>query len=289
MECVDHPGVEPVARCVSCGKYLCAECTIDRGRIYCARCDPGPAASGETPGECVQSMEPSPWLQGLEPGKAFAFVLDDPGWLPNFLVGVLLLVGSFLIVPFLIVMGYMLEMVRQVAYGDDRCLPSWQDWGKKLKEGTLLTVLLLLYAIPLYIVLGGTITLGTLTGGVHGPALVFAVLLFALGWLVTIVVGLILLMLFPALAERYALTGSVKESLRPVMAMRLVEQRFQQRMVVAATIIMVFWFLVPIGFIACCVGVFVTGYYGLLVAAHLTGQLARPDVEGAPEGGSADD
>nr|MBA3914279.1 hypothetical protein [Terriglobales bacterium] len=39
MNCVNHPGVPPIAFCRTCGNALCADCKRDvRGVIYCENC-----------------------------------------------------------------------------------------------------------------------------------------------------------------------------------------------------------------------------------------------------------
>ena len=288
MECANHPGVEPAARCVSCGKFLCSECMLDRGRMYCRAC-------GELAPERVEFVtmpceppERSSWLEGIEPGRSFSFMLDDPDWLTRFLIGVVLALLSFLIVPFLMIMGYMLEVMRMAEAGDDHRLPPWDLPGKKLKEGAIITAIALLYAIPLYVIVGGTTVLGTLAGGVHGPGQVFAVLLFALGWLMSLVILLMLVLVFPAVAQVYASSGSFKESFRLKKVFGHIEECFKQRMVVLAITIVVFLFFIPLGLMACGVGVFVTAYYALLVVWHLFGQLARTREQREAEGGAPD-
>jgi hypothetical protein len=60
-------------------------------------------------------------------------------------------------------------------------------------------------------------------------------------------------------------------------------------MVVLAITIVVFLFFIPLGLMACGVGVFVTAYYALLVVWHLFGQLARTREQREIEGGAPDD
>ncbi len=39
MNCANHPDIESVAYCRTCGKPLCANCTRDvRGVVYCENC-----------------------------------------------------------------------------------------------------------------------------------------------------------------------------------------------------------------------------------------------------------
>jgi hypothetical protein len=67
MNCANHPGVENVAYCRTCGKALCNDCTRDvRGVIYCENClaqrlgIEAPPAPGPTP-------PPPPGAPGIVP------------------------------------------------------------------------------------------------------------------------------------------------------------------------------------------------------------------------------
>ena len=131
MECETHPGVEPAARCVTCGRYLCADCMVDMGRIYCDRCSKKQVLTQLEPRDPPTGQ----WLKGLAPERAFSFLLDDPGWFSRVLVGALLLIASILVVPFFILLGYQLEVMRAAASGADRRLPRWDNMGGKLRDG----------------------------------------------------------------------------------------------------------------------------------------------------------
>jgi hypothetical protein len=82
MTCANHPGIDNVAYCRTCGKPLCANCTRDvRGVIYCESClaqrlgieagpeivtPPGvPGAAPFVPTTPVGSSAPNPALAGI--------------------------------------------------------------------------------------------------------------------------------------------------------------------------------------------------------------------------------
>ena len=89
-------------------------------------------------------------------GKSFSYIFDDPRWLNKILIGTLVLIISSLlstiligILGYFIIMGYALEVLRNVRRGDRYPLPEWKDrWGEWLVLGVKLTVALLVWALP---------------------------------------------------------------------------------------------------------------------------------------------
>ncbi len=89
-------------------------------------------------------------------GKSFTYIFDDPRWLNKILIGTLVLIISSLlstiligILGYFIIMGYALEVLRNVRRGDRYPLPEWKDrWGEWLVLGVKLTVALLVWALP---------------------------------------------------------------------------------------------------------------------------------------------
>jgi Protein of unknown function (DUF4013) len=282
LECANHPGIEPVARCVDCGKYICAECIEDLdGRLYCLECAGEEKARGR-----LARRTRSPWLEGMDPPRALSFLLNDAGWLRKFLLGALFLLGSFLIVPLFIVLGYQLEIVRMVAFGDDSCLPGWDNALGKLRQGAKLFLVTVIYGFPFLVLLGGTVTLGVMVGGgVSEAPRVLAVVGFALGWLLTIVFGLVLRLVLPAATIRLAVTGRMRKALQAGAVLRMVRGDIRQYLVVLLVSLIMTLVVAPLGLLACCVGILFTTFYAVVVNAHLYGQLARL----SPEGDGGDD
>jgi hypothetical protein len=77
MNCANHPDIEKVAFCRTCGKPLCANCSRDvRGVIYCENClaerlqGAQPAAAGFVPASAtpVAGSGPNPALAGILAG-----------------------------------------------------------------------------------------------------------------------------------------------------------------------------------------------------------------------------
>ena len=89
----------------------------------------------------------------MDVNKAFRFVLNDKQWISKLLIGAVMSVLSFLIVPALILQGYLVKLVRQVMGGDDDRLPEWMDWGNLLRDGFFVTVGQLIWALPMILLL----------------------------------------------------------------------------------------------------------------------------------------
>ncbi|HMT20325.1 MAG TPA: DUF4013 domain-containing protein [Promineifilum sp.] len=71
----------------------------------------------------------------MDINKALRFVIEDKQWISKIIIGALLTALGFLIVPALIVQGYVVKIIRQVMGGDWDGLPEWDDWGKLLGDG----------------------------------------------------------------------------------------------------------------------------------------------------------
>lgn len=89
----------------------------------------------------------------MDINKAFRFVFDDRQWISKLLIAILMSVLAFLILPALILQGYLLAIVRRVMNQDNEPLPDWTDWGKLLKDGFFVMVGILVWTLPFLIVL----------------------------------------------------------------------------------------------------------------------------------------
>src|SRR5688572_9421039 len=82
--------------------------------------------------------------------KAFHGVFDDPEALPKLAVLAAVSLVPILGVP-LAVNGYEVVLIRQTADHADQPLPGWQRFGDILRAGIPLSVVQLVYALPLLI------------------------------------------------------------------------------------------------------------------------------------------
>ncbi len=82
--------------------------------------------------------------------KPFYYQFDDTQWLTKLGVGALIS-----LVPILnfAVAGYAVQIVRNVAASAPEPLPNWDDLGAKFRDGLLLALAALVYAIPILVFL----------------------------------------------------------------------------------------------------------------------------------------
>jgi hypothetical protein len=85
----------------------------------------------------------------------FRFPFQGQGWQTRFLIGVVLVFVSFIIpiIPLIFVGGYILEVMRRAAKGEELVLPEWTDWGKLGVDGLKSALISLIFLLPGTIVL----------------------------------------------------------------------------------------------------------------------------------------
>lgn len=86
----------------------------------------------------------------------FAFPFQDTDWKNKFLIGSLVTFSAFIIpiVPFLIIYGYIVQIMRRIIVDKgDPFLPEWTDWGKLFLDGAKLVGAILVYVLPLMLVM----------------------------------------------------------------------------------------------------------------------------------------
>ena len=151
---------------------------------------------------------------------ALSFPRGGDDWLSTLLVGGILTVLSFLILPGFVLQGYLVRVLGHAARGE-RTPPSFTQWGSLLVDGLKVFVVNLVYGlvvlIPFALLLGGLFiavpgepvpvapgaTPSPPSGGAGG--LVVLVVLVA----VVAVAGLLLAYLLPAALANFAIEGNL--------------------------------------------------------------------------------
>ncbi len=223
----------------------------------------------------------------MDVNKSFRYVMDDKQWLSKLLIGVLMSILAFLILPALILQGYLVKVIRHVMGGNWDSLPEWDDWGKLLKDGFFVTVAQFIYTLPFIILMflgmaatGGVASLSdgsdvaalATTGG--GLILFCLIILFAVAFL----------FLTPAILIQYAIKdefsacfrlGEVADIIRNHMADILIA--FLVTVVAGIVLSLLFGILAIIpclGWIAAALIGLAVGPYITFVTGHLYGQIA---------------
>jgi hypothetical protein len=179
------------------------------------------------------------------------------------LIGGVMGLLSWLILPGMILLGYMAQIMRNVMAGSDRPLPEWSDFGTLLSDGAKLFVVMLAYFVP-YLVL---VILGGIFTSIEQVQLL-GVLFSCVGYLYALALYVIL----PAAAGQYVSTNSIGAALQFQEVLALVQNNIGDFLVVFLLGI-VASIIGGLGAIACGIGLIFTIPYAYYVMAHLWAQV----------------
>jgi len=212
---------------------------------------------------------------GLNYSAAFGFLFKRPkGW-RVIIIGGILLMFSWLIVPLLVVMGYGVALGRATAAGDPE-LPRF-ELGMA-GDGLKALVVLLLYSLPIFVVYALTfIPLFLLSESSEAPP-AFFFLSFGMMFLVMIY-GLAFVAVQPALFAVFIADGTIGSCFR-FQRIKQVMKTWGGDYAGAAAIVFGMAYLFQFGFILLFIGIFFTGFYHLAFTSHVAGQLAGPLITG---------
>jgi hypothetical protein len=222
----------------------------------------------------------------MDINKAFRFVFDDRQWITKLIIGVFMSILAFLILPALIIQGYMIAIVRRVMQNDSEPLPEWTDWGKLLKDGFFVTVAQFFWTLPFLLVMllgiGMTIGFGSMSNqdlaaaGATGSIF----LVVCLGLLFAVA----LLFITPALYIQYAIKDDFGACFRFSEIIDIIRNNLADILVaflvtvvaaVAISLVIGILGLIPcLGWIAAIIVGMAVGPYITFVTGHLYGQIA---------------
>lgn len=81
--------------------------------------------------------------------QLLSYPFQDNDATKKFLIGSLLALGSFLIVPIFFLLGYFSKIAKRISAGDGQLvLPEWENWGDLFKEGARVLGVLFIYNLP---------------------------------------------------------------------------------------------------------------------------------------------
>jgi energy-coupling factor transport system substrate-specific component len=192
----------------------------------------------------------------LDVGDAFTWVFRSPGWPGRLLIAVLCVLLGWLLLPFLLFMGYVVEMTRRVREGRFE-LPDWRPVRPLLAEGSAITVVFVAWYAP-----------GFALGVVADVAAGGSALLTASGSLL----GIVALLAQPAVWAEFLARG-LRGGLDVAAVARRVRGYPGLTTVVGVLGLALLAFAVG-GLVAFAVGAALTVPYACCVAAHLFGQYS---------------
>jgi hypothetical protein len=214
-------------------------------------------------------------------GRCFTFVTEDPDWITKILVGGLFtLLAAFLVgIPF--IMGYWARTLKNVAAGQPRPLPAWDDLGGIFNDGLRLVGVYLAYTFGIMLVMalvGGVVmiplfALGT-TDGAEGVAAALGGLGILLFYALIFLVSIAAIAFLPAAMLRVALRESFAEGFawQPIVGFITANLG---NYALTLVIYLVASFVSQFGVILCCVGIFPAAFWAYMVLAYGLGETVR--------------
>jgi len=210
---------------------------------------------------------------GLDLGEAFTFVNRSPGWWRKLLAAAICLLFIWLVVPYLILVGYIIQIARHVR-ADGRGLPPWDRLGPNIRDGFKVVVLIFTWSIPsaLLSIPGAIVEAATSEGSkqaLGGSIAAGAGLLAGVGsvW------GLAVLLIEAAILSQYLERGFWAALNVPAVIRRL---RVNLGLsIVVGALVVVLSSIGILGLAAVVVGVLITFPYASFIGAYLVGRYAR--------------
>jgi hypothetical protein len=207
----------------------------------------------------------------LDIGRSFTYMFEDESWIMKIVIG-----GILLFIPIInfVALGYVLEALKRTADGMDIPLPEWDDFGGKFIKGLMVFIIGLVYAIPVILIaccMG--ILLPVLGGDTEGVADMAVMLNLCMNCL-SLIWGIVMWLVLPAVWIRYAVTGDFMSAFQFGEIFGFIRDNIANY-IVAIILWIVANFVAGFGVIACFVGVLFTTFWAYLVMAHLLGQVQR--------------
>ncbi|KTG08431.1 hypothetical protein AUR64_18995 [Haloprofundus marisrubri] len=136
--------------------------------------------------------------------ESLSYVRNSDDWLKNVLIGGVLSLLGFLIIPTFLVLGYLLRVVRSSMRGEERP-PAFDEWGEMLVDGLKGFAIALAYSlVPLLLAIVFAVLTGVTANG--GDIGVVSGLFGLVGALLVFVTSLAVAYALPAGLASYAET-----------------------------------------------------------------------------------
>src|SRR5262245_21988974 len=76
-------------------------------------------------------------------------MFEEEEWVQKFVIATGMILLFFLIVPIILVQGYMVESIHRVGQDKRPVLPTWDNWSQYLSDGLKTFGAQIIYSIPL--------------------------------------------------------------------------------------------------------------------------------------------
>lgn len=225
---------------------------------------------------------PQPSPPPIDYGTPLVFLFREPGGVKALVVGGILFLFSWLIVPLLVLLGWTVALGRAVAKGEPG-LPGWQIGLAGI--GLRLLVVIAGYFAPIlagFVPFLFLVVLAEAGGGEPAPLLI--VPFWGVSILLVALYALALAALQPAVLAAFVAEDRIAACFSPRILRQVIAPRGWSYLGLAAIVYGISQ-VVGVGIFLLVVGIGFTYFYYLAVFAHFAGQLARPLLPGAPPAG----
>ncbi len=194
-------------------------------------------------------------------GRAFNFMFEDPEWLQKILIGGCFVLLSCILIGIPFVLGYMLLLIKNTTEGRPLPLPAWDNLGDKFTSGLMCLVMLLLWAVPVWIV-------------------AFILMMIpCLGWIILVPFVLAVYLIIPYIMARFAVGGKISDAFDFAGIIAFLTQNLMN-LVIVLVMSIVLNFISYFGILALGVGFLFTNFWAQLGIAFLAGELYRTGQSG---------
>lgn len=224
-------------------------------------------------------------------GKAFTFMFEDPDWLKKLgigtavgLVGILLSVGLIGLVPLIMLLGYTVDVTRNVLAGRERPLPEWEDWGGFLSLGFKVFAAIFIWSLPAILLSIPMAVGGAVTDQGSGSEAI-GIMIMVCGGCLLFLWALFVTLLTPAIYVRIAATDRFSSAFEFGRLWAFTRDNIGNVIIALLLLIVVGVLasaLAMLGLVALVCGILITLPFAVLwqylVQAHLFGQIGRYSV-----------
>lgn len=225
----------------------------------------------------------SPQNRTLDFARAFRFVVDDPDWIKKILIGGAFTLLAALLVGAPFVSGYFVRLLRNVARGEERPLPAWDDLGGLFMDGLRAMVVYLAHlagAMVVPVALAALCFLVIAVSSQGGDAGEVLGTLAAFGMVGVYAIGglfmLALTVYVPAALLRFVVYDRVAAAFEPREVIGIIRRNLGNYLL-ALVLYLVANFASQLGVVLCCVGVFPLAFWSVCILAWGLGEVARRD------------
>lgn len=210
--------------------------------------------------------------------RAWHAMVDDANWLVKILIGGLMILLGFLIIPILFVSGYLIDVIARAARGENG-LPEWADWGGLLVRGLLAFVIQVVYALPALLLGCCMAAVATIFGQGSTPNTSNDTAGFVMLCLSCILVplGLIIAFVTPAALIRFATEGDISAAFDFNAVLALIRDNLGNYVFAVVASILLSLLASLLAAITCGLGAPWFGFAASLLGANLLGQVAFLD------------